>query len=81
MANNLDDLMTKLDAGTVMFRLPSRKRGRMEKKRFCLRVDTYEVHQLPVNSTSRHQYPEEICECIHDVERLPSGRSCFESVH
>lgn len=77
MANNLDDLMTKLDSGTIMFRLPSRKRGRMEKKRFSLRADTCEVHQLPVNSTSRHQYPEEICEYVYNVEGPPSGRFSF----
>ena len=81
MANNIDDLMTKLDAGTIMFRLPSRKRGKMEKKRFCLRADTCEVHQLPVNSTSRHHYPEEICECVHNVEVPRSSGFCFVSVH
>ena len=80
MANNIDDLMTKLDAGTIMFRLPSRKRGKMEKKRYCLRADTFEVHQLPVNSTSRH-HPEEICECVHNVEVQRSSGFRFVSVH
>ena len=68
MANNLDDLMSRLDAGTIMFRVPTRKRGRMEKKRFCLKADTLEIHQLPVGSQLRQLPPEEMCKCLYNVE-------------
>jgi hypothetical protein len=58
--NRVEDLLSILEAGTVMFKFPSRKRGKVEKKRFCLRADTCEIHQYPP-SHIKNQPPEEMC--------------------
>ena len=67
--NKVENLLTALEAGTVMFKFPSRKRGRVEKKRFCLRADTFEIHQYPPSHV-KNQPPEEICEHALNMRRL-----------